>query len=126
MFRRKILIGFLFGFYFAAVSYQYLWSVGDTVYPTFRDATFTLGYLEDDEEWSHCLTEAAAEKMPYQLRQLFAIVLVYSLPTRADKLWEEFKAQINNEEKDAAEKIHREDEVRVRTAEYKTLKYVAH
>ncbi|OWY99030.1 hypothetical protein PHMEG_00030042 [Phytophthora megakarya] len=30
------------------------------------------------------------------------------------------------EEKDAAENIHREDEVRVRMAEFKTLKYVAH
>ncbi|OWY94542.1 Helitron helicase [Phytophthora megakarya] len=29
-------------------------------------------------------------------------------------------------EKDAAESIHREDEVRVQMAEYKTLKYVAH
>ncbi|OWY95392.1 Helitron helicase [Phytophthora megakarya] len=81
---------------------------GDIVYPTFRDAAFALGYLEDDQEWAQCLTEAAAEKMPYQLRQLFAIVLVYSLPTRADKLWEEFKAQMsedyvrNLEEKDAA------------------------
>ncbi|OWY92911.1 LOW QUALITY PROTEIN: Helitron helicase [Phytophthora megakarya] len=32
----------------------------------------------------------------------------------------------NFEEKDAAESIHREDEVRVRMAEYKSLKYVAH
>ncbi|OWZ02607.1 LOW QUALITY PROTEIN: Helitron helicase [Phytophthora megakarya] len=68
--------------------------------------------------------------MPNQLRQLFAIVLVYSLPTRADK--EEFKVQMsedfirNFEEKDAAENIHREDEVRVRIAGYKMLKYVAH
>ncbi|OWY95856.1 LOW QUALITY PROTEIN: Helitron helicase [Phytophthora megakarya] len=55
--------------------------------------------------------------MPNQLRQIFAIVLVYSLPTRADK--EEFKVQMsedfirNFEEKDAAENIHREDEVRL-------------
>ncbi|OWY94261.1 hypothetical protein PHMEG_00036060 [Phytophthora megakarya] len=56
----------------------------------------------------------------------FAAVVLLSLhcnwfglfaPTRADKVYEEFKAQIsekfarNNEEKDAAEKIHREDEV---------------
>ncbi|POM70619.1 Helitron helicase-like protein, partial [Phytophthora palmivora] len=41
----------------------------------FRDAAFALGYLEDDQEWLHCLTEAAAEKMPNQLRQLFGIIL---------------------------------------------------
>ncbi|OWZ11532.1 Helitron helicase [Phytophthora megakarya] len=88
--------------------------------------------VKDDQEWSPCLTEAAAEKIPYHLRQLFAIVLVYSLPTRADKLWEEFKAQMsegfvrNIEEKDTAENIHREGEVRARMAEYKALKFLAH
>ncbi|OWY91941.1 LOW QUALITY PROTEIN: Helitron helicase [Phytophthora megakarya] len=104
-------------------SYEYLWIVGDIVYPTFRDAAFAIGYLEDNQEWLHGLTEAAAENMSYQLHQLIAIGLVYSLPTRADK--EVFKAQIsedfarNFEENDAAENIHREDE-------YKMLKYVAH
>ncbi|OWZ00076.1 LOW QUALITY PROTEIN: Helitron helicase [Phytophthora megakarya] len=119
---------FLFRLLFAIVSYKYLWSVGDIVYPTFRDAAY--GHLDDNQEWLHGLTEATAEKMPYQLHQLIAIVLAYSLPTRADK--EEFKGQIsegvarNNEEKDVAENIHREHEVRVRMTEYKTLKYVAH
>ncbi|OWY93934.1 Helitron helicase [Phytophthora megakarya] len=107
MYRHKILVTSIFGFYFAIV-----------VLPS-----------QDDQEWSQCLTEAAAEKMLYQLCQLFAIVLVYSLPTRPDKVWEEFKAQMweefvrNFEEKDAAENIHREGEVRARMAEYKALKY---
>ncbi|OWY97608.1 Helitron helicase [Phytophthora megakarya] len=106
-------------------SYEYVWSVGDIVYPTFRDATFAIRYLEDNQEWLHGLSDAVAEKIPYQLRQLFAIVLVANLP-------EKFKAQMsedfarNFEENDAAESIHREDEVRVRMTEYKTLKYVAH
>ncbi|OWZ02746.1 Helitron helicase [Phytophthora megakarya] len=84
MFRHKILIA---SFVRATVLYEYLWSVGDIVYPTFRDATFAIGHLEDNQEWLHGLTEATAEKMPYQLRQLCATVLVYSLPiTRADKV----------------------------------------
>ncbi|OWZ16980.1 Helitron helicase [Phytophthora megakarya] len=67
-------------------SYEYLWNVDDIVYPTFRDATFAIGHLEDNQEWLHGLTEATAETMPYQLRQHFAIVLGYSLPTRADNV----------------------------------------
>ncbi|OWY99188.1 Helitron helicase [Phytophthora megakarya] len=43
-------------------SYEDLRGIGDIVYPTFRDAAFALGYLEDDQEWSQCLTEAAAER----------------------------------------------------------------
>ncbi|OWY94543.1 Helitron helicase [Phytophthora megakarya] len=82
MFRHKILIAF-----FASTLPP---SVGDIVYPTFRDATFAIGYLEDNQEWSHGLSEAGAEKIPYPLCQIFAIVfaivLVYSLPTRADKV----------------------------------------
>ncbi|OWZ01453.1 Helitron helicase [Phytophthora megakarya] len=89
MFRNKILIASFFGFYFAIV----------------------ILLSQDNQEWLHGLNEAAAEKMPYQLRQLFALVLVYSLSTRVDK--------------GAVENIHREDEVRARMAEYKTLKYVA-
>ncbi|OWZ10239.1 Helitron helicase [Phytophthora megakarya] len=78
----RFYLRFLFCHRRSPKSYEDLRSVGDIVYPTFRDGAFALGYLEDDQEWSQCLTEAAAEKMPYQLRQLFAIVLVYSLPTR--------------------------------------------
>ncbi|OWY99029.1 Helitron helicase [Phytophthora megakarya] len=29
---------------------EYLWSVGDIVYPTFGEATFAIGYLEDNQE----------------------------------------------------------------------------
>ncbi|POM57705.1 Helitron helicase-like protein [Phytophthora palmivora] len=56
-------------------SFEDLRRVGSTTYLTFRDAAFALGYLEDDQEWLRCLTEAAAEKMPNQLRQLFGIIL---------------------------------------------------
>ncbi|OWZ00030.1 Helitron helicase [Phytophthora megakarya] len=77
---------FFFGFYFVIVSYEYLWSVGDIVHPTFRDAALTIGYLEDNQECLYGLTEAAAEKISNPLRQLFAIVLVYSLLTRTDKV----------------------------------------
>ncbi|OWY97549.1 LOW QUALITY PROTEIN: Helitron helicase [Phytophthora megakarya] len=123
---RIVLIASFFCFYFATVV---LLSCTNTS-GAFRDATFAIGHLDDNQEWLHGLTEATAEKMPYQLHQLIAIVLAYSLPTRADK--EEFKGQIsegvarNNEEKDVAENIHREHEVRVRMTEYKTLIYVAH
>ncbi|OWZ01907.1 Helitron helicase [Phytophthora megakarya] len=120
MFRHKILIASIFGFYFV-ISFEDLRRIGDIVYLAFCDASFPRGYLEDGQEMLRCLADVAAEKMAYQPCELFSIVLVYSLLTRADKLLEEFKAQMFE-----ADNIHREDEVRVRMAEYKTLQYVAH
>ncbi|OWZ18434.1 hypothetical protein PHMEG_0007469 [Phytophthora megakarya] len=56
MFRHKILFASFFGFYFTTV-----------VLLSLRDDTFAIGQLEDNQEWLHGLTEAKAEKMPYQL-----------------------------------------------------------
>ncbi|OWY99281.1 Helitron helicase [Phytophthora megakarya] len=127
MFHHKILIASFVRLIHCHL-YEYLWSVGDIVYPTFRDATLAIGYLEDNQEWLHGLSEAVAEKMPYQLRQP-ALCNCFGLFANIP---EEFKPQMSEdfarkfEEKDAAESIHRLDEVRVRMTEYKTLKYVAH
>ncbi|OWZ18059.1 LOW QUALITY PROTEIN: Helitron helicase [Phytophthora megakarya] len=49
------------------------------------------GYLENDREWEECLAETVSFKMPYALRQLFGIIVVYSLPDHASALWDRFK-----------------------------------
>lgn len=55
-------------------------TVDGTVYATLYKACVASGYLEDDSKYHNCLTEAAGFQMPYQLRQLFATVLVYEQP----------------------------------------------
>ncbi|OWY97222.1 Helitron helicase [Phytophthora megakarya] len=113
MYRHKIPIASIFGFYFAIVVLLSRTKASGGSVTLFTPHFVMLHLLL-------YLTEAAAEKMSYQLRQHFAIVL------------EEFKAQMsedfvrNFEEKDTTENIHREGEIRARMAEYKELKYLAH
>ncbi|OWY98748.1 Helitron helicase [Phytophthora megakarya] len=89
------------------------------------------GYLEDDREWEECLAEAVSFKMPYTLRQFFGTILVYSLPDHASALWDRFKKDFSEDyyksiaERDRQNNIERDEEVRLRMAEYKCLKWVA-
>ncbi|OWZ06598.1 Helitron helicase [Phytophthora megakarya] len=69
--------------------------------------------------------------MPYALRQLFGTILVYSLPDHAPALWDRFKKDFSEyyfksiAERDRQNNIEREEEVRLRMAEYRCLKFVA-
>jgi hypothetical protein len=49
----------------------------DNEHPTFWAACQALGFLHDDQEWSHALTDAAQWATPYQLRQLFITLLLF-------------------------------------------------
>ncbi|GMF41682.1 unnamed protein product [Phytophthora fragariaefolia] len=56
---------------------------------------FEIGLLEDDAEWISCMREAAVFRMPYQLRQLFTTILVYSQVAEVRQLWERFYDDIS-------------------------------
>nr|XP_043618634.1 uncharacterized protein LOC122590494 [Erigeron canadensis] len=47
---------------------------------TFREACLLRGYLVDDNSQQLCLQEASTFHLPYELRRLFATLLVYSCP----------------------------------------------
>nr|XP_043615629.1 uncharacterized protein LOC122587508 [Erigeron canadensis] len=47
---------------------------------TFREAALLRGYLVDDNSQQLCLQEASAFHFPYELRRLFATLLVYTCP----------------------------------------------
>ncbi|OWZ04998.1 Helitron helicase [Phytophthora megakarya] len=103
-------------------------TVNGVVHETFHDAA--LGCW-DDREWEECLAEAVSFKMPYALRQRFGTILVYSLPDHASALWDRFKKDFSEDyyksiaERDRQNNIERHEEVRLRMAEYKRLKWVA-
>ncbi|KAG2767821.1 hypothetical protein PC116_g11120 [Phytophthora cactorum] len=59
-------------------SFENLRTVDGVTYDSYREAALHAGYLEDDSEWVACMTEASQFRMPYQLRQLFATIIVYS------------------------------------------------
>ena len=44
-------------------------------YPTYTDAAKARGLLDDDTHWNETLHEAALERQPKQMRDLFANLL---------------------------------------------------
>ncbi|KAG4226430.1 hypothetical protein PC116_g25160 [Phytophthora cactorum] len=71
-------------------SFENLRTVDGVTYDSYCEAALHAGYLEDDSEWVACMTEASQFRMPYQLRQLFATIIVYSQVVEVSALWERF------------------------------------
>ncbi|KAG2797813.1 hypothetical protein PC112_g21619 [Phytophthora cactorum] len=71
-------------------SFKNLRTVDGVTYDSYRKAALHAGYLEDDSEWVACMTEASQFRMSYQLRQLFATIIVYSQVVEVGALWERF------------------------------------
>ncbi|XP_065640587.1 uncharacterized protein LOC136073146 [Hydra vulgaris] len=74
-------------FVFGAKSFEDLCTVNGTVFNTFREACYHLGLLQGDFEWRNTLTEAAATRMPKQIRLLFSIMLTLCEPDDPLHLW---------------------------------------
>lgn len=77
------------------------------IFPTFKDAARDLGLLEDDDEWDRCLEEAAAEKMPVQLCELFSSILIFNSPADTLALWEKHKLSCTDDILHAARVVAR-------------------
>ncbi|XP_027076803.1 uncharacterized protein [Coffea arabica] len=58
---------------------------------TFREAALLRGLLEDDNSQELCLQEASHFHIPYEMRRLFATLLVYSSPNNPPSLWSKFE-----------------------------------
>ncbi|KAG3053898.1 hypothetical protein PC121_g16558 [Phytophthora cactorum] len=71
-------------------SFENLRTVDGVTYDLYREAVLHAGYFEDDSECVACMTEASQFRMPYQLRQLFATIIVYSQVVEVGALWERF------------------------------------
>ncbi|CAG8532528.1 1533_t:CDS:2 [Acaulospora morrowiae] len=67
-------------------SFNYLKMVNNIAHPTFKDACLALGLLEDDKEWIQCLEKAAGMCSDFQLRLLFAVILIHCTPTQPQDL----------------------------------------
>ncbi|OWZ13141.1 LOW QUALITY PROTEIN: Helitron helicase [Phytophthora megakarya] len=65
--------------------------------PFHLDAAKTAGHLKNDGEWIACMDEAREYKMPYQLRQLFATLLAYSMPTDVRGMWNQFYTDLSED-----------------------------
>ena len=52
-----------------------------------HEACLRRGLLDDDTEWDRCMEEAAAYRLPPQLRALFACLLSMNSPAEPGRLW---------------------------------------
>ena len=68
------------------LSFQDIRKVDEHQYPTYKDACFVLGLLEDNNQWDSMLSEAL-NCTGTQIRLLFVILLTTCLPPRAQMLW---------------------------------------
>ena len=60
-------------------------------YDTFKESCAARGLLRDDGEWVTAMKEVCTCKMPYQIRDTFAIILAFNEVSDSPTLWDMFK-----------------------------------
>nr|XP_027108912.1 uncharacterized protein LOC113728748 [Coffea arabica] len=78
-------------------SYESLKHIGSRTASIFREAAEILGLLKIDDSAEQCLLEAVSFQMPYTLRHLFALILVYVLPPNPMLLWQKFEPYLSED-----------------------------
>ncbi|XP_021980701.1 uncharacterized protein LOC110876850 [Helianthus annuus] len=69
-------------------SFEEIRTVNGHIYPSFRDACYALGLLDDDMEYIEAIEEANETGSGYYLRSLFATMLMSNSLSRLDFVWE--------------------------------------
>ncbi|KAL6581726.1 hypothetical protein OROMI_005740 [Orobanche minor] len=71
-----------------AISYEHIRTVNNVIYPSFKDACYTVGLLDDDKEYIDGIIEASFWGSPHFLRKLFASLLLSESVSRLEHVWE--------------------------------------
>jgi hypothetical protein len=69
-------------------SFEEIRTVNGEILPTFRDACYALGLLDDDKEYVEAIEEAHYTGSGYCLRNLFAMMLLSNTLSRPEHVWE--------------------------------------
>ena len=77
-----------------AKSYDDLKTVNGVICNTYKEACQNLNLLDDDNMWEETLDEAALVKMPRQMRQMFATLIVMNSPQDPLRLWNKYKKHL--------------------------------
>ncbi|XP_012843382.1 PREDICTED: uncharacterized protein LOC105963522 [Erythranthe guttata] len=64
--------------------------VADYVYPTFRDACYVLGLLDDEKEYMNAIRDVNAWASWDYIRRLFAVMLLSNSLSRPEHVWQSF------------------------------------
>lgn len=68
--------------------YEDIRTINGMQYPSFKDACYSLGLLDDDKEYIDGIKEASVWCSAHSLRRLFANLLFSNSMTRPDHVWE--------------------------------------
>ena len=75
--------------------YDDLYRHASTKHPTFKEAARSRELLPGDEIWEKCMEEACQYQMPYQLRNLFAIICLHCSVSNPLSLFNKFSRQMS-------------------------------
>ncbi|XP_074265342.1 uncharacterized protein LOC141587773 [Silene latifolia] len=78
-------------------SHEEIRKLGNVVYPTFKEACYAHGLLNNDKEWHEAMSEANRWAMPWQLRELFVTMILFCEVTDITKLWEESYGMLSDD-----------------------------
>ncbi|XP_027082697.1 uncharacterized protein [Coffea arabica] len=81
----------------APTSFEDLLTVNGKLALSYREAAFEMGLLQSDTYLEDALTDAATFQMPFSLRTLFAVLLVYCSPSNPRLLWERFEGELSQD-----------------------------
>ncbi|XP_074301372.1 uncharacterized protein LOC141632756 [Silene latifolia] len=78
-------------------SFQDIRTVDGLPYPTYKEACFARGLLNNDKEWNDALQEANQCAMPSQLRELFVTMLLFCEVTDVLELWNRSREMLSED-----------------------------
>ena len=83
------MLGNYITFAFYSQKYRVIKTYENVVYPTFKDASFARGLLDDDHEYISAIKEAATWAFGRSLRKLFVTMLLCGSLKQPDIVWKE-------------------------------------
>ncbi|KIH53237.1 hypothetical protein ANCDUO_16641 [Ancylostoma duodenale] len=82
-------------------SFENMRTVNGTVYRTFMEAAKESGLNVDSNEWDSCLAVAVSTEMPFEIRRLFAQIVMHCNPSDPLGLWNKYKDEMRAKPKES-------------------------
>ena len=70
-------------------SFEDLRTVGNVQYPTYREACFVMGLLQDDKEFIEAIKEAKHWGSAHYIRKLFVLLLLTRTMNKLEQVWDQ-------------------------------------
>ena len=68
-------------------SFEDIKTVANIQYPTYREACFAMGFLQDDREYVEAIREAKNWGTSNYLRKLFVLILLIGAMSKPEEVW---------------------------------------